>query len=113
MNKLDIFEDLLNSESPYLICILEHLLKKEDINNIKVPGYTCVSAFCRKKYKRRCMFFIKNYIPFKVLEVSKYCVEKKCEIVAITINVLKTQFCIIGVYRPPSKEIDLFFEKFE
>jgi exonuclease III len=113
MNKLDIFEDLLNSESPDLICVSEHFLKEECITSIKVHGYTCASAFCRKtSIKGGVCIFVKNNISFKVLKVSKYCVEKKCEIVAITINVLNNQIIVIGVYRPPSNEIDVFFDKF-
>lgn len=38
--------------------------------------------------------------------------ERESEIVAITINVLTTRVYIIGVYRLPSKEIDLFFKTF-
>lgn len=43
-----------------------------------------------------------------MLIVSKYCIEKKFLIVAITITE-KTKLCIIWVYKPHSKEIDLFF----
>lgn len=42
--------------------------------------------------------------------VSKCCIDRKFLIVAITINA-KTKLCIIWVYKPPSKEIDLFLKK--
>lgn len=79
-------------------------MKKEDINNIKIPGYTCASAFCRKKSIKVVVCFLSIIIyPSKCLMFQNFVFERKCEIVAITINVLTTQVYIIEVYRPPSK----------
>src|SRR5215510_8393832 len=50
-SKIDEFLTSLCYNRPQIICLTEHHLKTEEINNTNLDQYILGASFCRKKYK--------------------------------------------------------------
>ena len=62
-NKTDELLISLSPNPPQIICLTEHHLRKEQINNICLDHYTLGTAFCRKIHKHGgvCIMCIRTY----------------------------------------------------
>lgn len=107
-------EVLLNIELPDIVCFSEHFLRNNEIGMAAFSGFTMASAYCRSSMNRGgvCLF-IKESLTFKVIDVSAFCREGVCEVVAINVELKTGNLTVIGVYRPPSSDRHAFEDFFE
>nr|CAH7741440.1 unnamed protein product [Callosobruchus chinensis] len=113
-NKLDQLSLYLSKYSYPVVCITEHFFNELMTTYINITSYKLVSAFCRKRaiHGGTAIFLKKDIDNFKIIDVSKYCVELHAEFCAVELTELKT--AIITVYRSACiREMTLFYEKFE
>jgi len=87
-SKIDEFFTSLRYNRPQIICLTEHHLRTEEINNTTSDQYILGASFCRKKYKCGgvCIYISKS-LQFSTINLEKYYKEKDFEICALKLNV--------------------------
>jgi exonuclease III len=113
-NKNDEFLASLCYNRPQIICLTEHHLKTQEINNTNLDQYKLGASFCRKKYKYGgvCIYVSKT-LQFSVINLEKYHKEKDLEICALKLNVQTNDFIIICIYRSPTSDFTHFLLQIE
>lgn len=108
-NKLDRVTHYLNKENPDLFIVTEHGLSQENLQNTRISNYFLVGGFCRQHHtKGGIAAFAKkgmeNYI--RLLKTSSPDSELLCESALYEIRGKKGPLLVLGVYRPPSANLD-------
>ena len=82
--KTDEFLISLCYNRPQIVCLTEHHLKAEEINNINLDSYKLRTSFCRKKqkYGGACIYLSKS-LQFSAINLEKFHREKDLEICAL------------------------------
>nr|CAI5838983.1 unnamed protein product [Callosobruchus analis] len=112
--KLDQLSLYLSKYNYPVVCITEHFFNEQMIPYMNITSYKLASAFCRKGtiHGGTAIFLKQDINNFKVIDVSKYCVELHAEFCAVELAEIKT--VIITVYRSAGiRDMTLFYEKFE
>lgn len=108
-NKIDNLEDVLGSEDIDILCLTEHWLQNRSVNDLKIEGYFLTSNFSRSKNKHGgSLILVKNVYRDSIKScgvAEDSSVELHSEICSIGVN----DVCIICCYRPPSGDVNLFF----
>ena len=96
---------------PHVICLMEHHLKKQEIENLSIDHYTFGSKFCRQKLKHggTCIF-VHESLAFTNTDLKNFCIEQDIEICAIKINLPTAFIYIICIYRPPAGNFSHFIK---
>lgn len=106
-NKIDRLNHLLNLTSPDILILTEHGVDRSTICQLRLIGYTLISAFSREhNIKGGVAIFKSNLLENDVssLKVEDISIPRICEMSAITVKIsCKEQLVILGVYRPPSR----------
>ena len=112
--KIDEFSISLCYNRPQIICLTEHHLKAEEINNINLDPYKLGTSFCRKKQKHggACIYVSKS-LQFSAINLEKFHREKDLEICALKLNIQTKNFIIICIYRSPTGDFTYFLTKLE
>nr|CAI5816920.1 unnamed protein product [Callosobruchus analis] len=97
--KLDQLSLYLSKYNYPVVCITEHFFNEQMIPYMNITSYKLASAFCRKGtiHGGTAIFLKQDINNFKVIDVSKYCVELHAEFCAVELAEIKT--VIITVYR--------------
>ena len=68
---------------PHILCFSEHHLKKFELDQINVDGYSLGAANCRQVVKRGgvCIFVHKN-LNYTTIGLGKYCKDQDIEVCA-------------------------------
>ena len=76
-SKIDEFITSLRYNRPQIICLTEHHLRTEEINNTTLDQYILGASFCRKKYKCGgvCIYISKS-LQLSTINLEKYCKKK-------------------------------------
>jgi len=108
-SKTDEFFTSLCYNRPQIICLTEHHLRTEEINNTTLDQHILGASFCRKKYKcgGGCIYNSKS-LQFSTINLEKYYREKNFEICTLKLNVQTYNFTIICVYRSPHRRFYTF-----
>ena len=80
---------------------------------MNIDGYDLVSFFTRSDYQHGgSMIYVKHDVKYSVtgLDCSRYARQLIFECSAILLKIDKCKYCIISVYRPPSGNLDTFFD---
>ena len=110
-DKCAVVETFLDnlSVAPSCLCICEHWLSCEEINQLRICDYVSVTAFCRTVHKRGgvAIFAHKNMrcIP---LPVDTFSNEIDCEVVGVHLPELS--LILISAYRSPKGNFENFVE---
>lgn len=90
-----------------VLCITEHNMTSDDVNNLNLTNYKLASYFSRdKRYGGSCIL-IKNRHKYKSLEeINKLSIPNVIECSAI--ELIEHQICVLCLYRPPNKKITTF-----
>nr|CAI5853534.1 unnamed protein product [Callosobruchus analis] len=111
--ELEVALKTLNTDYQ-IICLSETWLKQEEVQFIKLEGYTLRSSYSRTEIQHGgvCIFVKKEEENFEELEdLNHYCIEGHIEICSL-IN--KTdKILIFCVYRSCNGSFDIFLEVFE
>lgn len=111
-NKLQALEIFLNDCKPNIFAVTEHWLDDAEISGFgSFCGYTLVSFFTRKMLEGGGVaIFVKEATCYRTLEwVSDCSIEKVIEICGVTIKGFVDNIIILAVYRPPSGDLNIFF----
>lgn len=82
-------------------------MEKGNERLLHISNYTLGSSFCRNKKRGGVVILVKPHIEFKPLSLLDYCTETSFECCGISVN----DFVIICIYRTPSSDPNIFFEK--
>jgi len=112
--KIDEFLISLWYNRPQIVCLTEHHLKAEEINNINLDQCKLGTSFCRKKYKSGgACIYVSKHLQFSTINLEKYHKEKDLEICALKLNIQTENFIIIRIYRSPTGDFTYFLTKLE
>jgi len=112
--RIDEFLIALCYNRPQIICLTEHHLKAEEINNINLDLYKLGTSFCRKKYKYGgACIYVSKFLQFGTINLEKYHKEKDLEICALKLNIQTKNVTIICIYRSPTGDFTYFLTKLE
>jgi exonuclease III len=113
INNLSMLEIIINEQLPDILCLTEHHLNEKYIEMINLDGYVDVCHYCRtNKRGGGICFLARERIKSNKIDVLEFCTEGICEIIGIKItNLNKSKpIIILGIYRPPSGDVKLFFK---
>lgn len=110
-NKTGEQEAYINSTWEFsFICLNEHWLCSDEVNEVVIEGYQLLSFFCRQiRSHGGVSVYAKNDIASscKNLNLLKYCSETHCEFAGI----LYQDAIIITVYTSPAGDNDVFLQQ--
>ena len=114
LNKKEALLNFLTRNSPQIICITEHPLIDDVLENITLHPYTLQAKFCRQTHKCRGVgIFIQDNMHCTTVNMDKYSIENDIEICAVKLHILPSTKIIITVYRSPTGSIANFLNNFE
>ncbi|XP_046662365.1 uncharacterized protein LOC124355313 [Homalodisca vitripennis] len=91
----------IESEDPDIICLSEHHLRDFEFEVASFYGYNGITAYCRKTlHKGGVCIYGKSSIKSEVIDVSRFCLEGRCELAAARFHLSNTSFLIITAYKP-------------
>ena len=101
---------LIERDSTYLaLCISEHWMREADITGLCVSQYSVASFFSRSHHSHGGVaIFIRNDLRFMPLSISKFSIEKDCELAGITLPDLN--LVLLCVYRWPLGSFTAFLD---
>jgi hypothetical protein len=73
-----------SSIRPYIICISEHHMKKQEMLNFSLIDYKSASSFCHERFlKGGVCILIRNDISYLRIDLGKLCKENIFEVCAV------------------------------
>jgi hypothetical protein len=88
---------------PHVICLTEHHLRDQEIENLSMAHYTLGTKFCRKNLKQGgTSIFVHESLDFNNIDLQKSCIEQDIETCALKIDLSATYVYIICIYRSPT-----------
>ena len=99
---------------PHVICLTEHHLRKQEIENVSIAHYTLGAKFCRQKLKHGgTSIFVHESLDFINIDLQSFCTEQDTEICAIKLNLPTISIYIICIYRSPAGIFTLFTQSLD
>jgi len=99
-HKIDELLISLEETSPHVLCITEHHLRMEELNNINLGYYILGSQYCRQSLKQGGVsIFVSRDIQFHNINLDHFNKEKDLEICALRISFPHENLIIICIYR--------------
>ncbi|KAG8251187.1 hypothetical protein J6590_108426 [Homalodisca vitripennis] len=108
-NKLDRLGHFLNDHLPDLIILTEHGIFEENLHYMNLDGYSLIGGFTRKNHQKGGVLgYAKKEIEnqIKLLNTSGAESELICETALFQIAMKKHTIQVLGVYRPPSGNLN-------
>ena len=113
-HKIDEFLLSLSCINPQVLCVTEHHLRPDEINNIHMRQYTLGIYFCRRIYKHGGVsIFVSKNIRFQEIDLTQYVKEKDFEVCALNLQVASIHLLIICLYRSPTGDYTYFLNQLE
>jgi hypothetical protein len=91
------------------LCFSEHHLKKFELNQINVEGYSLGAAYSRQRGDV-CIFVHKN-LNYTTIDLDKYCKDQDIEVCALKLESASFNAHIMAVYRAPMGHFNLFLNR--
>ena len=112
-HKIGELEVLLSTIHPDIVVLCEHWLWDVEIPFIKLKDYILATSFCRKTTVGGgvCIFVRPSAVFTKLTVLAA--VERCFECAGIELNVSGVVFKILGIYRSPSSDVGVFFDKLD
>ena len=112
--KTDEFVTSIADTSPHVVCLTEHHLRSEVVQNINLGQYTVGVQFCRQSQKQGGVsIFVSNNIQFHTINLDHFNRAKDLETCALKISLLQKNLIIICIYRSPTGNFKYFVNKLE
>lgn len=113
--KLNRFTQLLNKTLPDIVIMTEHGLKSGQLENTRLREYTLKTYFCRINHKKGGVaIYVRDDLQSAVesLDITHHNTELNFEAAMLQISLGKEQLHVMGVYRPPSGQLDEALDSF-
>jgi hypothetical protein len=112
-HKIDEFLISLYNAPPVL-CLSEHHLRTEEIENVNLGQCTLGAQFCRQSYKQGGVsIYVSKDIQFNTINLDQYNREIDLEICALKIRLLPNNLAVICIYRSPTGNFTYFLNQLE
>ena len=99
---------------PHILCISEHHLKQQELITLSVHGYILGAEYSRKVlHKGGVCIYTKQNLIYKVINLSKFCIEQNIELCAIQFDTKQINVVVICVYRAPTGDFEIFLKQLE
>ena len=99
---------------PQVLCVSEHHLCSEEINNIKFSPYILGAQYCRQHCKMGGVaIFVTNNIKFNTIDLEQFSNEKDLEACALRISLAQKNLIIVCIYRSPTGDFKYFIKQLE
>lgn len=110
LNKLNEIDFLLLNKNIDIMCISEHWVCSNNINNISFSDYKIMSHFSRLDHIHGGSLIMVNKTiqSYDIPSIKLLSVEIHIEICAVCININNKKHVVIVVYRPPDGNVDIF-----
>lgn len=114
-NKIDRLEVFLKQEDPDIVIFTEHGLKIKEINQVRIPGYSLRSEFCRIAHRSGgvCIFTsnAKHTQTYELDFVKRFSVEMDLEVTGLRLKIDdRFEVAVLGIYRSPNGDWQKFCE---
>jgi hypothetical protein len=74
----------LSCSNPQVLCVTEHHLRPDEINNVHLGHYTLGTHYCRKLYKQGGVaIFVSKHLEFQKIDLNQHVKEKDLEVCAL------------------------------
>nr|CAI5853961.1 unnamed protein product [Callosobruchus analis] len=94
-----------------ILAISEHHITNDELSNICFEGYKVTEYFSRTNHKNGgTAIIVRSTLEYNLANLSSLSVEGHSEICGINFTLDLRTVCIIVVYRPPSGDMNIFFE---
>ena len=91
------------TQSPHIICLIEHHLKDYETDVTPIPNYKLGAKYCRQNLKNGSVsIYTHDTLTFSKSNVLKHCKEQDIEICAVQLKLQKNTVIILCLYRAPS-----------
>lgn len=102
---------IVNTIAVRVICLSEHWLTRNSLALINIKDFTLISCYCRDENKHggTAIFLHNELRGTSYSEITNLSIDSEIEISALTLC-LKEKISIICIYRPPTGNINIFFE---
>ena len=104
--------DLLISLSPslpHIVCLTEHHLSQFQLQLITLDNYILGAEFSRQSFlKEGVCIFIQKHLPFRIINIEKFCKDKELEACAARFDFLSFKICVVTIYRSPNGDLQSF-----
>jgi exonuclease III len=112
--KTDELISTVESNLPHVICLTEHHLYHNELNNtrISISHYKLGAQYCREKYsKGGTCIFLHETLEYDSINLKKLLSDLDIGACAITIHSMQSKICILSIYRAPSGNFSHFIKK--
>lgn len=112
--KVELFSDSLSEEDPEVVCLVEHGLRNNDIQQLRLhQNYSIVSYSQRVMYKGGgTLIAVKKEIQaVKNCSFQNVYVEKCIEFCSVNLQIGESKLTVLCIYRSPSGNLADFFSK--
>lgn len=112
LNKTNRLRQILWEEQTDILNITEHWLQPSGLKYFTIPDYEVRATFCRQHYKHGgVMILTKTKLKAETLNINEFGIEKHIELCGVHIPEMQT--IVVGIYRSPSGNEDIFMEGLE
>jgi exonuclease III len=113
-NKVEEFLISIRDIEPQIICLSEHHLKIDEIDNVNFNQYRIGNSFCRQTFNcGGVCILIRENLQFDTINLDQFNKEKDLESCAIKFQFMSKNFIIICIYRSPTGKFSYFLKQLE
>ena len=96
---------------PHVVCLTEHHLREQEIENLSIAHYTLGAKFCRLNLKQGGTgIFVHESLAFTNIDIQEFCMEQDTETCAIKMNLPTAFIYVICAYRSPTANFARFIK---
>ena len=112
-NKIDELFMLWSLNFPHLLCLTEHHLCNDEINSIYINPYNLGAKYCRVNHKYGGVIIFVHETSFTTIDLGEFCNDQDIEICAVNSHFSSSNYCILSVYRSPSRNFIHFLSSLD
>lgn len=102
---------LILPKLPHVVCLTEHHLREQEIENLSIAHYTLDAKFCRQNLKHGGTgIFVHESLAITNIDLQEFCMEQDIETCAIKINLPTAFIYVICIYTSPTGNFACFIK---
>lgn len=113
--RIEPLEVILDEIKPHIVILTEHDMKSFEIDRLNIKNFKLSSNFCRNNTKKGGVLILSRenleWTQVTIPNIENISEEKQFEFCANKYHIGNTKFIVIGVYRSPRSNIDIFLDR--